>query len=246
VNDEGKKSGHLSVVAEGDPEKARRDFERDRIRSRIEWSICELAANLLRVIAGAGKSYDLIEHMVAVIEACDEFNKTGGYREFGTSFSEIVERVLREGTDTWLQKMYDRGEELSEQDRANLDRWSEDGSVTRELGQTQMVQSALRMVAGRLVEQRVQVSQAESQFWDGFRAIERSREEKREYHARDGQRPTFSEILPRGKRSCKEQGKAEASRPVVARPPTKTIGIYDALEEQQARERAAKAKNEKP
>jgi hypothetical protein len=184
VSDEGKRGGHLSVVAGGDPEKARRDFERERIRCRIEGSICELAANLLRVIAGAGKSYDLIEHMVAVIQACDEFQKAGGYQEFGIPCSDIVERVLREGTDTWLQKMYDRGEELSEEDRANLDRWSEDGSVTRELGQAQMVQSALRMVAGRLVEQRVQVSQAESQFWEGFRAIERSREEKANYRER--------------------------------------------------------------
>jgi hypothetical protein len=52
--------------------------------------------------------------------------------------------------------------------------------------------------------------------------------------------------LPNGNRARKEQKKAEASRPVIARTPIKTIGIYDALEEQQARERAAKVKSEKP
>jgi hypothetical protein len=75
VSEEDKKYSNLSLVAEGDPEKMRRDFARAAAEDQLSWAIRELASNLMRILAGGAKSHELVPQINAFIEAyaaCEE------------------------------------------------------------------------------------------------------------------------------------------------------------------------------
>src|SRR5580704_8691580 len=53
----------------------RRDFARAAAEDQLSWAIRELASNLMRILAGGGKSHELVPQINAFIEAyaaCEE------------------------------------------------------------------------------------------------------------------------------------------------------------------------------
>ena len=69
-------------VIEGDgPGKEERDKERQRewATSEFSWAIRETAANMLRIIRGAGKPYQLLMQMKKTIDSAINFQELHGY-----------------------------------------------------------------------------------------------------------------------------------------------------------------------
>ena len=67
----------LTVIEGGGPEKDDRERQRarDRAKDDFSWAIREVAANILRIIRGAGKPYELVLQMQRAIDAAVKFRE---------------------------------------------------------------------------------------------------------------------------------------------------------------------------
>lgn len=60
-------------------EQSEKDIERKRTRDEIGFRLRELAANVLRIVRGAGKSYNLLDEMTACVRSFQEFRDAHGH-----------------------------------------------------------------------------------------------------------------------------------------------------------------------
>jgi hypothetical protein len=139
-------------------ENSKADLERERALANFSWALRDLAANLLRVIRGAGKSYELVRQMAACLEAIAEHHRVTG---MGVSGFEI-EKVLRE----W--------EADRETYRGHEEEWM------RRRGEEQIMRGALQIVASRLVDQLTQASAGDREMYAGIECLEEIRRKARE------------------------------------------------------------------
>jgi hypothetical protein len=56
-------------------EQSEAEIERKPAEGELDWRLRELAANVLRIVRGAGKPYELLRQMQAVIDASVKFQK---------------------------------------------------------------------------------------------------------------------------------------------------------------------------
>jgi hypothetical protein len=67
-------------VIDGDgPSKENRERERERETVEFSWAIRDCAANMLRIIRGAGQPYELLVQMQEVTRAALKVQETHGY-----------------------------------------------------------------------------------------------------------------------------------------------------------------------
>lgn len=140
-----------SSKSDEDIQRDRERAERDRHMIKIEGAMRELAANMLRVIRGAGRPIHLIDQVTALSRAI-------GNSPEGTLVGDIVgamEDALQEGLEGRR-----RG-------------FCEDELRIIESG-------ALRAVAGRIMRQQLQASAGERELWDGLFQWERERQRRRD------------------------------------------------------------------
>jgi hypothetical protein len=119
--------------------------------SATSWRLRELAANLLRVAAGAGHRPDLPEQAAAYREAVGFHGRQDSISAFAT-----MDKALQE--------------------RLHLNRRDDDLGFARGL----LVQAALRQTAGEFAGQMTQARNAESKLVEAMRECERVREERRQ------------------------------------------------------------------
>jgi hypothetical protein len=129
-----------------------------------------LAANLLRVIAGAGKKHAVIDEAIALLKACRELQPYSGTDAY--PYSPIA--AIAEGlTDLdWRKNDPAYPDYSSEEDRR---RWLEDGTEDVRLAEEEAVRAVLRLVAARLVRQPTQESVSRKQFIRALLDFERAR-----------------------------------------------------------------------
>ena len=151
-------------------EQSTKDIELNRRRERLTFALRELAANVLRVVRGAGKAYDLLPQMVRCIEAAESYREVAG---FYPSDYEISDALTFEGE---VDALYERASE------ASLKRWQEDGTIDEAYAEKDICRGALQFVASSLLEQRIQRSAGRSELMAGVRALEAARERYRQAH----------------------------------------------------------------
>lgn len=140
---------YLRLAAEND----QRTIDQEWARGQIRRPLRELAANVIRVVRGAGRSYEIAEQCVAVIEAYRTyFDKVGSWP---TAWE--VDQALAIARE-WEAQVYD-------------DAWERD--VARE----GIVRGALQVAASRLVGQNTQENRGRSELMEGVNSIIRIREE---------------------------------------------------------------------
>src|ERR1700726_1430545 len=100
-----------------------RDRERQREWAKDEFAAAlrELTANLLRVVRGAGKAYELLLQMKAVIDSAVKYRDLCGYWPSSDLISNVL--MLEDEMETTLER--GRGGTLSQ---VHIDRWLEDGT----------------------------------------------------------------------------------------------------------------------
>jgi hypothetical protein len=253
VSDEQKKGGHLTLVAEGDPEqkrdaeKARQDSERKFAQDKLSWAIRELASNLMRILAGGGKSYEILAQIKALAEACTACDDAGVPV---TGF--VLEQALRGATESRLAELQSDPDPARRPTEEQMDRWAENGELATEHGREAIVRAALRVMASRIVGQGTQERTAEHALFDGIRWIEEGRKKSDKYYSS----PKYAENLRRKRAAQRREQEvrltaAEANRAQARdrrqpdRKRSKKIGIYDDLDEMERRARQQKRSDER-
>jgi hypothetical protein len=112
--------------------------ELDDAKHKLSWAVRDLAANILRIIAGAGKDYDLVEQCTNLLQAVVELD-------------EIKEQVIDLPTVVMTNALRETDwRKLFPQDYPTYGerQWTE-----QTIAEDSLVQAALRMTAAQLVRQ---------------------------------------------------------------------------------------------
>jgi hypothetical protein len=151
------------TVIDGDgPPKEQRAAER-----KVRVASCELAANILRIVRGAGKPETIVDQMKAVLDAGFDYQDIAGYWPIDT----IAEALKVKDNLEDVTEMAERGEA----DKSRISRMRE--SIM--FAERDIRLGALQAVASRLVGQDLQEAAGDRQMRDGVDKIERIREERR-------------------------------------------------------------------
>lgn len=163
---------YLRLAAEND----QRTIDQEWARGRLRRPLRELAANVIRVVRGAGRSYEIAEQCIAVIEAYrGYFDKVGSWPAAWE-----VDQALAIGRDRDTQ-VYDEAWERA---------------VARET----ILRGSLQVAASRLVGQNTQENRGRSELMEGVNSIIQIREEARMRRAEEERAQRQAE---RAKRTAK-------------------------------------------
>jgi hypothetical protein len=126
------------------------ELERDRSLHKVEWATRELAANMIRVIRGAGRPFHLFDQVLSLYRAIEDAPEGTTVGQIHEALEAALSNGIRDDEDSDLH-----------------------GCVQ------EIERGALRTVAARLLGQQVQVSAGNRDLWDGFLRLEQRREELR-------------------------------------------------------------------
>jgi len=181
-------------VIDGDgPGKEERDRDRDRewVKHEFSWAIRDAAANMLRIIRGAGKPYELLMQMKKSIDSAIKFQELHGYWPFDVIASDLL---IEDEMETFLA----RGREGTT-DQATIDRWWKDGTFDRMMAEHRIYRGALQAIASELIGQNIQKRSGEREFHEGLRDWIRIRDERiqKDREAAKASQPTARKRKPR-------------------------------------------------
>lgn len=140
----------LDVIDGDGPGKEERDRERDRERASNEFSsaIRDTAANMLRIVRGAGKPYELLLQTKRTIDSAIKFRELHDYWP-----TDVIANTLR--LEDAREALYaDAGK--GKYDQASIDRWLEDGTIDQMLAEGAIFRGALQAIASELIGQTLQ------------------------------------------------------------------------------------------
>jgi hypothetical protein len=174
-------------VIDGDgPRKEERDRDRDRewTKHEFSWAIRDTAANMLRIIRGAGKPYELLMQMKKAIDSAIKFQELHGYWPFDVIANDLL---IEDEMETFLARARE-----GKLDQATVDRWRDDGTFDKMMAQNSMYRGALQSIASELIGQNTQKRSGENEFYEGLRQWMKIREERirKEREAARASRPT--------------------------------------------------------
>lgn len=142
---------HLRVAAEND----QKTVDREMAKRDIKWPLRELAANIIRVVRGAGKSYEIAGQCLEVIEAFQRYRDKVGH---------------------WPSS-WEIDEALSIRDERENNAYDE--AWERECARESVVRGCLQVAASRLMGQNTQEQRGRSEMMEGVRELERIHDESR-------------------------------------------------------------------
>ncbi len=125
----------------------------------VDQALVELAANIIRVVRGAGRPEDIVGQCADVLNAAVSFDKKAGRWVSPYSIASAIhlEHDQIEDYETF------RG--------------------LRQLARRQMIRGSLQVAASRLLDQRLQIDKGEREMDDAFADLERLYEELRKERA---------------------------------------------------------------
>ncbi|RWM94615.1 MAG: hypothetical protein EOR86_15575 [Mesorhizobium sp.] len=175
---------HLRLAVEN----SQTELDRKWAKGEIEWPLRDLASNIIRVVRGAGKSYEIVGQCVAVIKAYQQYRETIGC----LPDSWEIDRILS------IQPAGADGEQYGE-------RWE------REHARETIVRGSLQIAASRLAGQNTQEQRGRSEMMSGVNDILSIREEarKRTAEAERAQRRAAANAAGRKKTKPRKRRKVE-------------------------------------
>jgi hypothetical protein len=190
-----------------DREEKERDLAHKRESAKVEfsWAIRDCAANMLRIIRGAGKPYNLLGQMQEVLRAALEFQEAHGYwpQNIITNDLKIEDKIERERL---------RLKEGSI-NQATYDRWWENGEFDLSRAEMRMYQGALQAIASQLIGQKLQQTSGEREFYEGVSDLAKAREELRNSARKEIARAKGHSAQPRKKIDLGPAAKDEKKHP---------------------------------
>ena len=146
----------IKLVSKRDP----KEVAAQHARRELSAATKELAANILRVIAGARSTYKIIDQVVPVVAASERLNElTGNALASHTAIEEALRSLdWRAGNPKYTRPNDDA-----------LARWERDGSTDLDRAIDVIVQAALRLVAAQLCAQPTPESRSRNQLMEAVR-----------------------------------------------------------------------------
>jgi hypothetical protein len=244
----------FTVIEGGGPEKEERERqkeEKERERAR-EWArsdfsstIREVAANVLRVVRGAGKPYELLVQMQEVVNKAVKYREVHGYYPS----SDLIQQVLALYDEYEQQEERQRRQEISEESRNVL---RDDGYLDRLYALHIIHRGALQVAASGLIGQDTQQRAGESELHRGLTMWQQWLEERdRKWRESERQRRETPKKKPPAQKPMVSEAEsapvpAKASEAPPARQ-SRRSRQQEAFSEQDLKElrRAIKAKDSK-
>lgn len=165
------------------------DIARNAAQERVEWTLRELTANLLRITRGAGRAYEIGRQAAALVDAIQGYCDAAGI--WPSSYE--LSAALR----------------ISSDDSRSADDFAADWAWAEE----QMIRGALQMTAARLLNQPLQIGSGQNELHKGFYALEALRKAKAE-ERRQAELAARKAILPKAKRRKPRTAKSPARKKV--------------------------------
>ena len=159
-------------VIEGGGE--RRNPEQESAEEELADALREAAANVLRVIRGAGRPHALIKQFDDVIGAAVRFKEVAGH----WPTSQMWTRALAVGDEAdEIFAKHASGQIRQE----SIDRWEKDGTFDRMYAEGTIQRGALQIIASKLLDQALQVSAGKHEMHEGIRRLIAARERHRKF-----------------------------------------------------------------
>jgi hypothetical protein len=159
----------FTVIEGGGPE------GRDQILAEQDFknALRAAAANMLRIIRGAGKPYELLIQLSDVVSAAVKVRDVTGHLPI-----DLMVTILQgESKTEAIWERYGKGEI----DKATIDRWQEDGTIDKEYAESSIQAGALQIIASRLVYQTLQERAGETEMRDGINKAIAARQKSNKY-----------------------------------------------------------------
>lgn len=151
------------------------EIRRKEALEEVDLALRELTANLMRIVRGAGKSYEVFRQINRCRAAFLQYHEASGCLPSSSEIDRLL--AIRRKADE-LYKCAD------EQSHA---RWSADGTFMIAAAEDIIRAGVLRAVSAELVGQRLQECNGENELHDGLRMYEQFREERRRARAAEKQ-----------------------------------------------------------
>jgi hypothetical protein len=190
VGEDGSLQGVASMsfkVIDGDgPGKEERERGRDRefAKHEFSWAIRDTAANMLRIIRGAGKPFELLLQMKKAIDSAIKFQELHNHWP-----DDVIANDLQ--LEDEMEKVLARRREGA-LDQVTTDRWWKDGTFDRMMAEHTIYRGALQAIASELIGQNTQKRSGESEFHDGIRQWSEYRRTGKRRKQADRHRPRES------------------------------------------------------
>lgn len=130
-------------------ENSEHDIQRERARQDIVWPLKELAANVIRVVRGAGKPHEIASQAGRVVLAFEAYHDVVGHYPPGHEIQDAIN--IRYHSEQWETDDVD---------------WAVD----------QIIQGSLQVAASRVLAQNTQEAAGERELKDGVRSMEKAQE----------------------------------------------------------------------
>ena len=169
---------------------------RDRIYAEQEFELAlrEAAANMLRIIRGAGKPFALLEQMSEIVAAAVKYRDVAGKLPI-----DILQTVLHCESETEVIWEKRRAGEI---DEASIERWRENGELDQLEAEDSIKAGALQIIASQLVGQRPQKQAGVREMREGINRVFGAKKKMKEYWAQ-GQRGSIARKHPKKRKPIK-------------------------------------------
>lgn len=127
-------------------------------KNQLTHALRDLAINFLRMMAGGGKPYQIIEQFLAVTEAEEHFRDVHGHLPLANSYHNAFSTI---------EAIYAHRPWLENNDNGRF----------HELlcCEEEVHKHSLRWIAGELANQMTQSSRAENEFWEAVRTLRKAK-----------------------------------------------------------------------
>jgi hypothetical protein len=160
----------FTVIDGGGREGRDRLFAEQELRNALR----ETAANMLRVIRGAGRPYELVKQFNNVVQIAIKFRDAFGHWPPSHTLGEML-------------AMHDEIHAMDEKESAGrftkeaMERWYEDGTMDRKFAERSIKAGVLQIIASQFVGQTLQERAGESEMSDGINKAMAARQKSSKY-----------------------------------------------------------------
>jgi hypothetical protein len=163
------------------------DIRRRETRDGLVWPLRELAANILRIVNGAGKPWELMNQLAACHEALRLYAEAHSMLPSEFEIHQILDCDL-----AW-QEIRPGAEERQATETESPSRMRDDGEIEREMALGLIRKGALQMVASRLLRQVPQQGRAGHDLHSGIHMLREANAKRDAYYAKN--KTTLAEAL---------------------------------------------------
>lgn len=162
----------FTVIDGGGPEGRDRKLAEQGLRD----ALLETAANLLRVIRGAGRPHEIITQFNEVIRAAIKFKDAFGNWPPSHLLAEML--AMHDGHEEVYKK-----QSSGQFTQADIDRWYEDGTMDLKYAEHAIKAGVLQVIASQFVGQTLQERAGETEMSGGINMAMAAREKSRKHLA---------------------------------------------------------------